>query len=127
MLHQSILLLVSAAIAVIINQATYNCTPPVVHHEQAGGNLGCRPAAGNGREGKGGKWKPLLVFVTDGICLYVKKKTFLGQNTKSYFYVKMTYVFMFLCFWECSNRPNKFLNKNFVRQGLPAKCKTRFG
>ena len=39
---------------------------------------------------------------TDGLCLYVKKKTFLGQNTKSYFYVKMTYVFMFLCFWECS-------------------------
>ena len=23
------------------------------------------------------------------------------------------------------NRPNKFLNRNFVRQGLPAKCKTR--
>jgi len=23
------------------------------------------------------------------------------------------------------NRPNKFLNQNFVRQGLPAKCKTR--
>ena len=40
---------------------------------------------------------------TDGLCLYVKKKTFLGQNTKSYFYVKMTYVFMFLCFWECSS------------------------
>ncbi len=53
MLLQPILLLVPAAIAVIINQATYNCTPPVVHHEQAGGNLGCWPAAGNGREGKG--------------------------------------------------------------------------
>ena len=53
MLLQSILLLVPAAIAVIINQATYNCTPPVVHHEQAGGNLGCRLTAGNGREGKG--------------------------------------------------------------------------
>ena len=35
---------------------------------------------------------------TDGLCLYVKKKTFLGQNTKSYFYVKMTYVFMFYVF-----------------------------
>jgi hypothetical protein len=23
------------------------------------------------------------------------------------------------------NRPNKFLNQNFVRQGLPAKSKTR--
>jgi len=23
------------------------------------------------------------------------------------------------------NRPNKFLNQNFVRQGLPAKCKTQ--
>ena len=23
------------------------------------------------------------------------------------------------------NRPNKFLNQNFVRQGPPAKCKTR--
>ncbi len=42
-----------AAVAVIINQATYNCTPPVVHHEQAGSNLGCRPAAGNGQEGMG--------------------------------------------------------------------------
>jgi len=39
MLLLSILLLVPAAIAVIINQATYNCTQPVVHHEQAGGNL----------------------------------------------------------------------------------------
>jgi len=48
MLPQSILLL--AAIAVLINQATYNCTPPVVHHEQAGSNLGCRPAVSNGRE-----------------------------------------------------------------------------
>jgi hypothetical protein len=35
------------------------------------------------------------------LCLYVKK-LFLGQNTKSYFYVKTAYVFMFLCFWECS-------------------------
>jgi hypothetical protein len=51
MLPQSILLL--AAIAVLINQATYNCTPPVIHHEQAGSNLGCRPAAGHGREGVG--------------------------------------------------------------------------
>ncbi len=40
---------------------------------------------------------------TDGLCLYVKKKTFLGRNKKSYFYVKSAYVFMFLCFWECSN------------------------
>jgi hypothetical protein len=115
MLLQSILLLVPAAIAVIINQATYNCTPPVVHHKQAGSNLGCRPAVGNGREGKNlaeerrrhlehcGEEETENGRRTDGLCLYVKKKTFLGQNKKSYFYVKTAYVFMFLCFWECSN------------------------
>jgi len=103
MLHQSILLLVSAAIAVIINQATYNCTPPVVHHEQAGGNLGCRPAAGNGREGKGGKWKPLLVFVTDGMSLCQEKDIF-GTKHKILFLCQNDIcLYMFLCFWECSS------------------------
>ena len=80
--------------------------------------------SGNGREGKGRAsavmWRNVMENEermktengrrTDGLCLYVKKKTFLGQNTKSYFYVKMTYVFMFLCFWECSNISNSNVN-----------------
>ena len=79
--------------------------------------------SGNGREGKGRAsavmWRNVMENEermktengrrTDGLCLYVKKKTFLGQNTKSYFYVKMTYVFMFLCFWECSIIGIKFI------------------
>jgi hypothetical protein len=34
--------------------------------------------------------------------LMSRKKLFLGQNTKSYSYIKPAYVYMFLCFWECS-------------------------
>ena len=115
MLPQSILLL--AAIAVLINQATYNCTPPVVHHEQAGSNLGCRPAVGNGREGKNlaeerrrhlehcGGEETENGRRTDSLCLHVKKKMFLGQNKKSCFYVKMTYVFMFYVFGNAPLTP----------------------
>ena len=43
-----------------------------------------------------------IVFVCRLLCLYVKKKTILGTNTKSYFHVKTADVFMFLYFWECS-------------------------
>ena len=52
----------------------------------------------------------LCLYTTEGgvvytIPLYVKKHIIgLNRVKKTYFYVKMTYVFMFLCFWECSIR-----------------------
>ena len=50
-----------------------------------------------------------MLYTTGGGGLYIRylymsKKHIIGLNRvkKTYFYVKMTYVFMFLCFWECS-------------------------
>ena len=52
----------------------------------------------------------LCLYTTGGGGLYIRylymsKKHIIGLNRvkKTYFYVKMTYVFMFLCFRECSN------------------------
>jgi hypothetical protein len=52
-----------------------------------------------------------MLYTTGGGGLYIRylymsKKHIIGLNRvkKTYFYVKMTYVFMFLCFGECSSR-----------------------